>query len=186
MVDPYVVPDNVEEIAAKVAAERETYHAPLHLKAVHGENAHVEATYPAHVAPSPQAVYPAPAYNQPYVAPAPVYPTAQPAWGAPGYQPGYPYAPAHRATDGMSIAALACGIAGLVGALPFIGPVLALIFGLIGLRRTRENGTAGRGMSIAGIAIGAAGILLSLLFALWALALFAGNWHSTPSTILWP
>lgn len=120
----------------------------------------------------------APSYGQP------------PAYGQSGYdqqgypqqpgagQPGYPQAgygmggysepPPPAKSNGLAIAALVLGIIGLVTCwVPFLGlalGVLAVIFGILGLRRR----PVGKGMSIAGIVLGAlaviGGILILVLF----------------------
>lgn len=57
-------------------------------------------------------------------------------------------------TNGYAIAALVLGIIALLfDVLLFIPSILAVIFGVIGLKRSEETGT-GRGMSIAGIVLG--------------------------------
>jgi len=69
-----------------------------------------------------------------------------------------------KSVDGMSIAAMVCGI---IAALSFGGPgilltPLAIIFGGIGIRRTsRDSELKGRGMAITGLVLG----ILSALFA---------------------
>ncbi|MCG7284382.1 DUF4190 domain-containing protein [Cellulomonas sp. ACRRI] len=79
-----------------------------------------------------------------------------PGGGYPGG--GYPQAPyspnqyqAAPRTDGVSIAALVTGILGT--------GVVALVLGIIGLRRTKKNGTQGRGFAIAGVVLGGLGVL---------------------------
>lgn len=69
----------------------------------------------------------------------------------------------------IAVAALVCGVIGLLIAwIPFIvaaGIVLAglgLIFGIVGLRRSRDSGR-GRGQAIAGIVTGSIGLALSVL-----------------------
>ena len=62
-------------------------------------------------------------------------------------------------TDGMSIAAMCCGIFGL---LIFGFGVLGITFGAIGMKNTSENGTRGKGMAIAGLATGTAKLILVL------------------------
>jgi hypothetical protein len=68
-------------------------------------------------------------------------------------------------TDGLSIAAMVCGI--LCFASPYIGiilAILAIIFGGIGIRRTNSNPELkGRGMAIAGLVLGIVGLLFVLL-----------------------
>jgi len=103
--------------------------------------------------------YPAPGGGYPgsgggYPPPGGGYP--QPGAGYPGG--GYPQAPyspnqyqqAPR-TDGVSIAALVTGILGT--------GVVAIVLGILGLRRTKKNGTQGRGLAIAGLVLGGLGVL---------------------------
>ena len=70
-------------------------------------------------------------------------------------------------TDGMSIAAMVCGI--LCFAVPYVGiilAILAIIFGGIGLRRTKSNpDLKGKGMAIAGLVLGIVGLLFVVLAA---------------------
>lgn len=140
---------------------------------------------------SPQAGYPQPGGEQPPAAPQPGYgpagqpgyggypqPTgpAQPAGGFPagpgasGYPPppgaGYPQAPyggqypapQARGTDGVSIAALVTGVL-MMGVVP-------IVLGILGLNRTKKNGTQGRGLAIAGIVLGALEILGAIAIAI--------------------
>lgn len=109
--------------------------------------------------PQPRGGYPQPGggYPQPgggYPQPGSGYP--QPGGGYPGG--GYPQAPyspnqyqAAPRTDGVSIAALVTGIVGT--------GVVAIVLGVLGLRRTKKNGTQGRGLAIAGIVLGGLGVL---------------------------
>lgn len=72
--------------------------------------------------------------------------------GAQPYAPN-PYpgpGPADR-TDGVSIAALVTGLLGT--------GVVAIILGVLGLRRTKRDGTKGRGLAIAGLVLGGLGVL---------------------------
>jgi hypothetical protein len=88
-----------------------------------------DAGYPVAGAPG-QAPYPSDGYG----------PTG---YGQPGY--GQPV-PAAQGTDGMSIAALVTGILGLAA--------IPIVLGILGLKRTKQNGTSGRGLAIAGIVLG--------------------------------
>jgi hypothetical protein len=115
-------------------------------------------------------------------APQPQQPPAPPGYGAP--QPAY-YAPAGPKNDGMSIAALVCGISGLatlvlcgIGIVPAI---LGVIFGIIGKKKVEESGGAlqGRGMALAGAICGAVAIGL---FLIWLLLLVIGAFNSDSSS----
>ncbi|WP_165372822.1 DUF4190 domain-containing protein [Pengzhenrongella frigida] len=89
----------------------------------------------------------------------------QPTYAQPtGYaQPGA-YGQRPTSTDGFSITALVTGILGF--------GVIPIVFGILGLKRTRANGTSGRGLAIAGIVLGA---LVTLFWGLFiALVLIAG------------
>lgn len=120
----------------------------------------------------PYAVLGTPADSQPYVAP--THPGSAPHvnYSAPypgahygGGYPGHPY-PTRPATDGFAIAALICGVAGMLGFAPLIGSILAVVFGVLALQRIGRTGAGGRGMAIAGIVTGGAGFLFSILLGL--------------------
>jgi hypothetical protein len=87
--------------------------------------------------------------------------------------------PPVRRTSGMAVAALVCGICGLV--IPYLGFLLALlgiIFGGVAMGQTgREPNLGGRGMAIAGLVCGIVGIVL------WIIILAAIGWklgYSSP------
>ena len=69
----------------------------------------------------------------------------------------FPSAPGK--TDGMSIAAMCCGIFGL---LVFGFGVLGITFGAIGMSNTSKNGTRGKGMAITGLVTGTVKLILVL------------------------
>ena len=95
-------------------------------------------------------------------------------YGPPYGQPYGPPVPAPR-TNGMAIAALACGIGGF-----FVFPAsfAAVVLGHIARREIRRTGEAGDGMATAGLVLGyigtAIGILLIVGFIL--AALFLASW----------
>jgi Domain of unknown function (DUF4190) len=95
-----------------------------------------------------------------------------------GYSHGYGPPLAVR-TNGLSIAALVCGLAQFLLwfflLVPgFIAAVLALGFGLGGLAQIRTRGEGGRGMAIAGIVLGVLGVLGGIA---WAIVLSVGPAH---------
>ena len=102
----------------------------------------------------------------------------------PGYGSGYGYGygygqPLGVRTNGLSIAALVCGLAQFLLwfflLVPgFIAALLALGFGLGGLAQIRARAEAGRGMAIAGIVLGALGVLGGIA---WAILLGVGSAH---------
>ena len=112
------------------------------------------------------------------------YPQAPPVGYAPGggYGPhgGYgpqgsygrpPFPPTQPPTDGVSIAALVCGLVA--------GP-LGLILGIIALLRIRRSGAKGRGFAITGIVLGA----LTLIASVGLVALAAsGVFDTSPASI---
>src|SRR5580658_187998 len=61
-----------------------------------------------------------------------------------------------QGTSAMAIASLVCGC---LFCIPIVG-LLALIFGIIGLKHTKDRRTGGRGMAIAGTVLGGFGVLL--------------------------
>ena len=83
-------------------------------------------------------------------------PTAQP-----GYPQGYGYGarPATPGTNGLAIASLVLGILWLY----WIGSILAVIFGHIGLSQAKRTGQSGRGLAIAGLVLGYIGIAFLVL-----------------------
>ncbi|MFM1965426.1 MAG: hypothetical protein RL134_1151 [Actinomycetota bacterium] len=115
--------------------------------------------------------------------PAPQPPAPQPAYGyAP--QPGFPtpYA-AKPKTNGMALASMILGILGITAGLCLIFfpvmPILAVIFGHIGLTQTRNTGAPGRGYAIAGLVTGYIGIALAVL---WLIAVAIGTFTSPVPT----
>ena len=79
----------------------------------------------------------------------------------PGGQPGYQSQPK---TEGLATTALVMGIVGLVFC-PFIGAILALVFGFQARGRIRDSGGAlgGEGQATAGIVLGFIGLVLPAL-----------------------
>lgn len=141
--------------------------------------------YPAQPAPgAAQQPYPG-APQTPYGAGNVPYQPAPPVGYAPqgGYGPQAGYGPqggyggaqfppgTPRPTDGLSIAALICGLV--------VGPV-GLVLGIIALARIRRSGAKGRGFAITGIVLGALSTVASVAF----VALIASNVYNTsPSNI---
>lgn len=79
----------------------------------------------------------------------------------PPVPPGYanPMYPAPKRANGMAIAGLICAILGFC--VWFLGGLLGIIFGLIGLGKSRDPQVGGRGIAIAAIIIGLLSILTS-------------------------
>src|SRR4051812_4475169 len=83
----------------------------------------------------------------------PPQPHAAPYW--------IPAAPASRDTDGFCVAALVLGI------VPVMAGLLAIVFGAIGLHNTAGGQRRGRGMAIAGLVLGIVWLVLAALLFLW-------------------
>ncbi len=95
-------------------------------------------------------------------------PTAQPGYGG-GSTYAQPAVPA-RTTSGVAVAALVCGLIGIL-----VAPIglLAIILGIVALTQTgkAENNVGGGGMAVAGMVCGAIGLVLGVVFLLIALML---------------
>jgi hypothetical protein len=104
-------------------------------------------------------------------------PAPTPAYGYPGY-PGYP----RPERAGMAITALVLGIAALVLCWTAVGGLLlgllAVVFGIVALRRARRGQAGGSGRAIAGLVTGAIGLVLGAVF-LFVIAnvLSSGSFH---------
>ena len=62
--------------------------------------------------------------------------------------PGYPGA---TKSNGPAIASLVCGI---LGCIPILTGLLAIIFGIVGLKKTRDPQVGGKGLAIVGLVLG--------------------------------
>jgi hypothetical protein len=98
----------------------------------------------------PCAAVPPPPYpGVPGAPPVPGYgPYPPPGGMQPYYYPGYQ---PPRRTNGMSIAAMVCGICGFIYLIPAI---LGIIFGIVAVRQINRDKTDGKGMAITGIIAG--------------------------------
>lgn len=107
---------------------------------------------------------PPPGYGQP---PPPGY-GQQPGYGAPpgyGQYGGYPQQQAPR--NGMGVAALVLGILGLITSFILVGGVLgilAIVFGIIGLRRVGRREATSKVMPVFGLVLGSGALLLAIMF----------------------
>lgn len=114
-----------------------------------------------------------PTGQTPYGYPAPGYPTP----GYPAQPYGYPAAPpgygAPRPRNGLAITSLVLGILGLATSwLTFPGIVLgilAVIFGGVGIARSRSDRVSNMGMAIAGLVAGLIAIVIGTLLLVYAL-----------------
>lgn len=112
--------------------------------------------------PYGQPPYGAPGYGPPAAYGQPAY-GQQPGFGQPYAQPGY--GPQWGGTNGLAIASLVTGILGFF----FVTPVLAIVFGIIGLNQAKSRGQGGKGLAIAGIVLGV------LWIAIFVFAIVHGN-----------
>jgi hypothetical protein len=108
---------------------------------------------------------PPPQWQPPWQPPPPPY-AAAPGWQPPLPPQSYGYAQPYgyqqpRNSNGFAIASLICSIVGIL--IAFFGPVLAIVFGIVGLRQTSRLGESGRGLAIAGIVIGSLVLLVDVL-----------------------
>jgi predicted Zn finger-like uncharacterized protein/prepilin-type processing-associated H-X9-DG protein len=74
-----------------------------------------------------------------------------------GYSQPYPAYSGPKKTNGWAIASVICGALGCL----FVTGICAIIFGIIGLNKTRDPSVGGKAMSITGISLGGALLLLS-------------------------
>src|SRR5271156_6556428 len=83
--------------------------------------------------------------------PPPNYPPGMPPGMPPGFA-GQGYSmPASTRTSGAAITSLVCG---LLGCVPFVTGLVAVITGIIGISATGNPAVRGRGMAIAGLILG--------------------------------
>jgi len=98
---------------------------------------------------------------------------------APPSRPAYTVAaPMH---NGLGIAALCCGIAGiLLGQVPllFLGSgalgILAVVFGIIGIRRARRRQASNRAMAVTGVVTG----VIALALAIWGVSIIVSGMNT--------
>jgi hypothetical protein len=79
----------------------------------------------------------------------------------PQYGQGYPGGPGPRKSNGAAIASL---ILGILGCVPFITGILAVILGLFGIKAANDPQRGGKGMAIAGLLLGILSIGIWSLF----------------------
>lgn len=85
-----------------------------------------------------------------------------------GAYSAYPMAPMTMGTPlptGLAVAAMVCGIVGVIlslcGAWTIALPIVGIVLGAIGLQKVKRGLAGGRGMAIAGIVTGAVGVAIA-------------------------
>ncbi len=107
---------------------------------------------------------------QPPVSPPPGAP-AYPAASAP-VPPPPPGAPAYAGTvaaapsNGIGVASLVLAILGIIGCIPFIGSILGIVLGRIGINKAKRGEATNGGVAKAGFWVGIAGLILAVLGAI--------------------
>lgn len=77
----------------------------------------------------------------------------------PPAQQGQPAMP----QNGMGTAALVLGVLGIIGCLPYIGSILGIIFGRIGMRNAEQGLATNGGSAKAGFILGIIGLVLAVI-----------------------
>ncbi len=98
------------------------------------------------------------------------------------YTPAPPVtAPATGTSNGMGVAALIFGILGIIQCIPFIGGILAIVFGRIGINKAKRGEASNGGVAKAGFWLGIVGIIISVIttIAIIAVAIAAVNLINT-------
>ena len=80
----------------------------------------------------------------------------------PPVPPAAQVTPAPSKTSGLAIASLVLGILGLTCLLPILGPILALVFGIVALNQIGKSkgNLTGQGKAIAGLILGGVGLVM--------------------------
>lgn len=126
----------------------------------------------------PEGTAPIPAPELPTAPPPPVWPPAGavpppgtppppavPAVTYPTYTSPSPYGgqPVRQPQNGLGVAALVLSILGIVGCIPFVGGVLGVVFGILGMKNADRGIANNKGTAKAGLIIGIVGLGLWVL-----------------------
>ena len=131
-----------------------------------------------------------PESGEPQSVPQPASPPTPPPGPPPGAYayppvPGYPPPayPVKPKANGFALTSMILGILGLTIGLCLlffpVMPILAVVFGYVGLGQMRKTGAPGRGYAIAGLVTGYIGIALALL---WLIGSIIGTFTSPMPT----
>ena len=131
--------------------------------------------------PAPAAYPPPPAPGAPPPAGAYPSPPAPGAYPPPGFPP--PAYPVKPKANGLALTSMILGILGITVGLCLlffpVMPILAVVFGHIGLTQIRKTGAPGRGYAIAGLVTGYIGIAFAVL---WLIGTIIGTFTSPMPT----
>lgn len=101
--------------------------------------------------------------------------------GPPGY--GGPGGPFGEPPKGFAIASLVLGILGFITSCVVLGVIpgiIAVILGVVGVRKAASGSAGGRGMAIAGLILGVLSILLAVILGAilaWTISLMGPAWR---------
>lgn len=141
---------------------QQTPSAPTHPGPVPAQpGSHLQPAHPTHQAQPPRGPY---GYAPGHVAQSPYATQGQP-------YPSPPYAAPARSTNGVAVAAMICGIVGLLFSpaiiaflVPIIIPIAAVVLGHIAMSQLKRTpGTGGKGMALTGLILGYIPLAFSLL-----------------------
>jgi prepilin-type processing-associated H-X9-DG protein len=163
VVQPPMMVSPVEASPAAVAPgqqypQAQGHHDP-HVAQPYAAEEHAAQMRPEHQYQRQQQAYQHP-YQPPQYAPSAYSPPPYQQGGYAQYagQGGYAMGPmVGPATSGLAIASLICG---LIFFIPLIPALLALIFGFIALRHTKDGQMGGRGLAVAGMICAGASLML--------------------------
>ena len=85
--------------------------------------------------------------------------------------------------NGMGTAALVLSILGIVGCIPFIGSILGIIFGRIGMKNAAEGRATNGGAAKSGFIIGIVALVLWVIITILYVAIFAAAIANNPEIL---
>jgi hypothetical protein len=98
--------------------------------------------------------------------------------------PAYASGPVIQRTSGSAITSFVLGVAtyvvgwfgfalGPLALVMFLLPVLAIVFGAVGIKQTKDPTVGGKGLAVAGLVLGIVAVAIGLLVALLVMLVFA-------------
>jgi len=85
--------------------------------------------------------------------------------------------------NGMGVASLVLAILGLVGCIPFIGSILGIVFGAMGMKNAREGRANNGGIAKAGFIIGIISLILWTIVTIAYVAFIATAVANDPNLV---